>query len=505
VSSFIGEKDRKIVPRWRSFRGSAVSPTSDHVDIASHPLSSSLQSNIDDWKKEGSLWTALDLVAGAIVENRPDVAADAFERIRVDPSTPKAALALIDEHEKNSSLDVDNDLPVEQRCRAEIRSSRIRLSNYPFDAIEWIDLARSFTTLGFLDKASRCIAAALTLAPADIFVLRSASRFHIQQGDPDRAQWILTKCPRTLGNPWLLASEIAAASVAGRDSQLVKIARRIEQADFRPEDLTELRAAIATFEIEAGSNTQGKKLLRRSLDGANENSLAQVQWIDRTRLGNIIDISKTKPPHRHEARAWSNFFESKWKKSAACALEWFVDQPFSANAGIFCSYVLSDLLDLPAQALEVLDIALRSNSDNHTLNNNLAYAYIQLGQLDKAEGTLRALHINPDSTDDATVEATLGLLSFRRGLFDQGRLLYENAIKTFQRLGVQELSARAAIYLAIEEVRLRTPVALSAAKRALDMTKDKPRSDVAMKLDQLQAALRDWVGDTDEHESSKYY
>jgi len=485
------------VPRWRNFRASVTSPSISQTDLVSDLPSSSLQSNIDDWKREDSLWTALDLVAGAIVENRLDLASDAFARLRIDPSTPQAALALIDEHAKNSSHVVDDGLPIEKRSRVGIKSSRLRLSNYPFDAIEWIDLARSFTTLGFLKKANRSVAAAMALAPANIFVLRAASRFYMQQGDPDRAQWILTKCPRTLENPWLMASEIAAASVAGRGSQLLKLAMRIEQADFSPEDLTELRAAIATAEIDAGSSTRGKKLLRRSLNGANENSLAQVQWMDRTRLGNIIDISTTKPPNRHEARAWGNFFESKWQQAAACALQWFEDQPFSANAGIFCSYVFSDLMDLPAQSLDVLNLALRSNNDNHTLKNNLAYAYIQLGELDKAESILNSIHLVQDAPEDATVEATFGLLSFRKGQIDRGRSLYEGAIRTFQKGSLYELSGRAAIYLAIEEVKLRTPEALVATKRALEMTKENPRSDVAMKLDQLQTSLKSWIAETD--------
>ena len=130
---------------------------------------------------------------------------------------------------------------------------------------------------------------ALTLAPVDVFVLRSSSRFFIQQNDPERAQWILTKTPRTLNDPWLLSSEIAAASVVGRESSLLKFARRLEWGDFRNEDLTELRAALATAELDSGSFNNGKKLLRRSLKGANENSLAQIQWMDHTRLGNIID------------------------------------------------------------------------------------------------------------------------------------------------------------------------------------------------------------------------
>ena len=492
MSSFIGEKDRKIVPRWRGFRASVGTPADANPD-RSDSLSPSLQTNINDWERERSLWTALDVVAGAIVDSRLDLASDALELIRADPRTPAAALAIVEEHEKNSAIDEKSALPVDQRCREQIRSSRIRLANYPYDAIEWIDLARSFTTLGSLDKAQRCVAVALSLAPADVFVLRAGSRFYIQQRDPERAQWILTRSPRTLRNPWLLASEIAASSVVGRESKLLRIAGRVEQADFRSEDLTELRAALATSEIDAGKIHKGKKLLRRSLHGVNENSLAQIQWMDRTRLGNVIDISNNRPVQGHEAAAWRAFFEGKWEKAAERAYLWFEDQPFSLNAGIFSSFVLSDLAGLHKQALDVLKISLRANDDNHTLKNNLAYTYIQLDDLERAENVLASIQVSPENLEDATVQATLGMLSFRKGLHDEGRTLYERAIGIFQRSGAHDLAGRAATYLALEEVRAKTPASPLAMKRALDLTKENKRADVAMKLSELQENVKAWL------------
>lgn len=494
MSSFVGEKDRKIVPRWRGFRASIGNLQNERLK-PDNVISPSLQSNIEDWRRDGSLWTALDVVAGAIVESRLDLAEDALHRIRIDPQTPPAALEIIAEHERNTSFDEPTDLSVVDRCREQIRASRIKLSEYPYDAIEWIDLARSFTTLGSSEKAQKCVAAALTLAPADVFVLRAASRFYIQQRNPERAQWILTKAPRTLGNPWLLASEIAAASVVGRESHLLKVARRMEQADFPNEDLTELRAALATTELDAGSQTKGKKLLRRSLNGANENSLAQIQWMDHTRLGNVIDISTTKPPNRHEAGAWRAYFDGKWDASAAKSILWFEDQPFSANAGIFCSFIFADILGQPEQALSVLKISLRANAENLTLLNNLAFTYIQMDKLDKAGEVLGGIQRVPDNLDHATLEATSGLLAFRQGLPDQGRDYYENAIKTFQRSGGAEFAGRAAVYLALEEVKARTPNSPLAVSRAFELTKDNKRADIAAKIDELQKSAEAWLKD----------
>lgn len=494
MKSIVGEKDRKIIPRWRGFRSSLGDFQIEQPKLVD-PVSSSLQSNIGDWHRESSLWTALDAVAGAIVEGRLDLVTDALSRVRSDPQTPPAALAILSEHDRNDFFAESMDSPVVDRCREQIRASRIRLAEYPYDAIEWIDLARSFTTLGSLEKARRSVAAALALAPADVFVLRAASRFYIQQGDPDRAQWILSRAPRTLRNPWLLASEVAAASVAGRESQLLKIAERMERADFRDQDLTELRAALGTVDIDAGRHSKGKKLLRRSLHGANENALAQIQWMDHTRLGNVIDTSAAKPPNRFEAAAWNAFFEGNWERSIDKSKLWVQDQPFSVDAGILSSYVLADVLCRPEDALHILDISLRANPDDITLLNNFAYANIQMGRADVAAKVLGSIQRTSDSLEGATIEATFGLLAFRRGEFEQGRILYENAIKIFQHCSAPESVARAAVYLAIEEVRARTPNSTVAVKRALELTKDNKRADMKAKLDELENHVKAWLSE----------
>ena len=59
------------------------------------------------------------------------------------------------------------------------------------DAVEWMDLARSFTTLGELTKASRSVGAAVKLAPTNRFIVRAASRFYVHSNEPERALSLL--------------------------------------------------------------------------------------------------------------------------------------------------------------------------------------------------------------------------------------------------------------------------------------------------------------------------
>jgi hypothetical protein len=118
-----------------------------------------------------------------------------------------------------------------------------------------------------------------------------------------------------------------------------------------------------------------------------------------------------------------------------------------------------------------------------------------MDKLDKAGEVLGGIQRVPDNLDHATLEATSGLLAFRQGLPDQGRDYYENAIKTFQRSGGAEFAGRAAVYLALEEVKARTPNSPLAVSRAFELTKDNKRADIAAKIDELQKSAEAWLKD----------
>ncbi len=500
MSSIIGEKDRRIVPRWRpsaQARDTSITLTKSDPEDARRAaeVALSVESNRLAWEQDPSLWNALDYVAGAIVAGKLNEAEGALHQIRTDPRSPKAATSFINflENPAHPTDDVENLSFVDKQARIQIRESRQKLNEFPWDAISWIDLARGFTNLGLADKASRCVMAALRLSPTSRFVLRASARFYVHRNDPERAQSLLRKAPNLLKDPWLLASEIAVSSLLNRKSLYAREGIRLLNSDFAPQDLTELGAALGTLETDEGNNQRAKKFLRQSLFGANENSIAQIEWIDRTRLGGVIDVTRVNPPEQHEALAWRNFFEGDWDDAATESNLWFQDQPFSKNAGILNSYVLLEVTRSYSLAIENLHISLRCNPGDSGLLNNLAYAHIQQGELESARGVLAKIPADNNTVQGQLVAATCGLLEFRQGNHEIGRQLYLGAIDFFGANQRPDQAARAATYLAIEEVKARSPEMAEAVKRSLDLTKDSKRPDIAFKVDELETLVRKFL------------
>ena len=103
-----------------------------------------------------------------------------------------------------------------------------------------------------------------------------------------------------------------------------------------------------------------------------------------------------------------------------------------------------------------------------------------MGQLDGAERHLSLInhkHLNP--LTQIAVRATWGLINFRRGLIEQGRNLYLDAIDTAQGSIFGRYRAKAAIHLAMEELRAGT-VKLAFVERGGTRDRDLSSSQAAI-------------------------
>ena len=297
MTASIEDKNRHIYPRWRSFRAtsylgelavpvvSAVRDTSD-LDI-------SLARGIASWEESPTLWRGLDLLGSAIVAGKLEEFSSLVNEIRANPLAPEMTRKLLGKSHNLQQVETDSiESPRQSKSTLyrEIRTHRKHVIEAPRDAIEWIELARGFTTAGVNNKAHRAIRAALQLAPNNRFVLRSASRFLIHIDEKEAAHHLLTKAGITSHDPWLLASEIAISSSIGRTSNLIKAARVKMEADIRPSELTELASALGTLEAENGKDRIARRFLRQALNGANENSVAQKLMLKTTKGKRLLTL-----------------------------------------------------------------------------------------------------------------------------------------------------------------------------------------------------------------------
>ena len=247
-----------------------------------------------------------------------------------------------------SPIDVDR-LVRHQR----IQKLKRRLRDWPHDALARIDLAREYTILGQRSSALGPISTALVLAPTSSFVVRSAARFFLNYGDPERALSVVRGAPRLLRDPWLLAAEIAVASAAGRTSRFTKAARSmIHRGDFAPKHISELASALATMELESGKRRSARKFFSTALEAPTENTLAQAEWVCSELRELDLEISSRVFDRSYEARARVSLGQGEWSAIVGSAKLWRLDEPFATRSAHFGSSAALTVVEDFEEALE---------------------------------------------------------------------------------------------------------------------------------------------------------
>jgi Flp pilus assembly protein TadD len=496
MSASLEEKDRRIFPRWRSFRSTAKL---GELHFAQHTvrndlrgLDLTLDQEISEIQPSWSLWNSLDTLATAIVAGRAEEAESLRALALADDRIPRFAADYLSRAQTSPEAGGAYNVVIagENETRRQIRGIRQKLSFNPRDAIEWVELARAYTIIGVNEKATRAIQVALSLAPENRFVLRSATRFFIHIGERDRAHHILAGSNRLKLDPWLLAAEVAVADSIGKTSRNIRTARQHLSADIAPAELSELASALGTLESQGGNARIARKLLRQSFIGANENSIAQINWVQRKHLGEEIDTSDATPPLLHEANAWLNYYRAEWEPAKEEALLWLRDQPFASAPALLSSYLLSDILCEFETAESILKAAVIANPDEAMLLNNLAFSQLNLNKVELAEHSLSLIKAEELSKpQNRLILATFGMLNFRKGHPESGRKLYQNCIDIAIETGQRHDAIRAAAHLLLEEIVAGTDHIANALQLIRTHEAEALTPDVDCTLKRAQALL----------------
>ncbi len=467
MSGTMGSVDRQILPRWRTAHESAklgeLAPAAISPAVAPAVIQE-LKTKEATWNRHGDIWAASEFVTASLMALQPDRSIRAAAFLVEADTKPvlanigaRALSALAEQGQQAEQLSLYPGM-----VRQEVAFLKRRLALDPRNAMAWADLALGYAVLGQSRKAQWAMETALRIAPSNRFLLRSAARLFVHQDDAERAHRLLVGPARSGNDPWLMAAELAVAAVAGREPRSRRVARSaIEGERFAPRELTEAASALATSELGAGSARKARKLFRNALRDPNENSLAQAEWATSQLPGLVAEDRLEQEPTAYEARAHVYYDTGEFTSAVREARAWLMDEPFAEEPATFGSCVAEmGLRDYPL-AIEFATLGLNANPHNATLVNNLAYALIEHGELEKAGATLRQISAPPLSDSiGVTWRATEGLLSYRRGDAEQGRREYQEAIDTSHRLGLQERQAMATMMLAREEWRIHKAQAL---------------------------------------------
>jgi tetratricopeptide (TPR) repeat protein len=497
-------KQRTVIPRWRDFRttlalGELQSSTPTLEDTKAE---GSLEEQLVDWRENRSLAFATDLVGAGFVLGMPDEIQDAanfvlseeshatelqrrIARQAIDPNYC-ALLANPQEITPTSGDQIIN------LSRQRVNYHRRQLRDGLRNPIELVELSREFATLGSIEKAVKAMDVAVGLAPANRFVLRSAARLFVHAGELDKAHHILKRAPSLRSDPWLLAAEIAVASMRDISSSSIRIGmEKISDDNYRPFDVSELSSAIATLEMQNANGRRARRLFKHALRKPTENSIAQAEWASRSMDNLRIEVRNYDAPRKYEALAWSLFKEGELDTALDQGKNWLRDQPFAVSPVTFSGMVASLMEDFEFGE-RVYRFGLRANPENATLRNNLAFALASNNEPDLAQPELDRIDRGSLTVQERiVVTATEGLISFRRGALEEGRALYNKAIEIARENKERSYVLRALIFLAREEIHARTPVAIKALESAEKEAKFfRPNQEMKMLFDRLIAAVK---------------
>ena len=464
MAGFSTDEDRKVIPRWRTFDktlrlgelSSGASPRA-HQQVTSDFLSPKIM----DWLEHQTVGHAADLVGAALTLGREGEAVEAAkfllqDDLNVSPwarELAERALGTPEDTEIAPNLEALEKATLYER----VRTLRHLLRTEPRDPMTWVELSRAYAVLGLREQAARCMTVALQLAMNNRFVLRSAGRLWIYLEDPEKAHDLIVRADRTIHDPWLLAAEIAIGSAAGKKPRFIKAARRmLAERRFPPIHISELASAVATLELDSGNVKKSKQLFGRSLEHPTENSIAQAAWASRQNSSIRFEDQHLRLNNAFEAQSWIYYQKSQWEQAVEQCKLWQFDQPFSSMAGIHGSYVSAIALEDYSTSERFADLGLMANPSDFTLLNNLAFARINLGNMEGAkEALLTVDRLQLSDQNRAVLQATQGLLEFRTGNVVRGRELYSDArskAKKIQGENGGRLLALASMFHAIEEV-----------------------------------------------------
>ena len=135
-------------------------------------------------------------------------------------------------------------------------------------------------------------------------------------------------------------------------------------------------------------------------------------------------------------------------------IQWLEDEPFSLGPVVMGMFVAIVALQDQQKAIELGRWGLKSHPNNFSLRNNLAVAYAELGQIEDARREFSSiLPDNLGSLEKTCWFATRGMLEFRESSYENGRLLYRQALKEASDQSDIPTQALTLVFWYCEEIR----------------------------------------------------
>jgi tetratricopeptide (TPR) repeat protein len=323
----------------------------------------------------------------------------------------------------------------------------LRISNKinPLNSLQWCNLGYCYTKLGLREKARKAFLISIGLNNSNRHIVRSAARFFLHMGDIEFGHHILSNSPRINHDPNLISAEIAFSELMKKKSKFIDRGIKLrEDKDISIFEKNELLAQIATLEFSHGKNSKGRLLINECSIEPNENTLAQIAFLEKKGLIEQREEIKTSVAFQFEALARHHFNNSNFHEAYNYAKLWNNFQPFTSFPAALSTYIAIEILGRHKEAIEIAESALKISPDSISLRNNLAFSYAKINRVEEAIKVIKKVNKSEiDDYDRAVLLATTGFIAFKLGNIDDARDGYNEAINYFRLNKYEESLARA--------------------------------------------------------------
>jgi tetratricopeptide (TPR) repeat protein len=221
------------------------------------------------------------------------------------------------------------------------------------------------------------------------------------------------------------------------------------------------------LDADDGNRKRGRKLIELSLRSPSENSVAQADWLLRSKiLARIATIDRSTSS---ESIAWDLSRKSEWSESLRAAGAWQILQPFSGRPAVFSSHLANVVLEDFDLAIRIAEFGLQSNEEDRSLRNNLAYALAGKGEFVRATEEINKARTGLNDPQETVFHsATRGFIAYKAGLLGFANGAYRSAISAAEKVNLVNLAAVARLHFAIEALKANDTDAEAIRKEALD-------------------------------------
>lgn len=383
-------------------------------------------------------------------------------RIAAHQGDPHEALELLSQSVTQAALALKGALFVQVgRYHDAIRVLREALREVPDDPDAVGALGFAYAAVGSVGKATRAMTAAAALDPTDRSAgLNLAALLISQDRAPDAVATIdrlIRHHPNDIG---LERSAAAAMHAIGDTAGALRRLRRVKTSRAG-------RNASAARKQELGLDIlllDTPPMARSEVFAAAAEALRRCDYRSEAIARALAAAARTTKDlspletayselRKHHDTAALLFLENKvaflrleFDRCTEAAVEWAHHEPFSVDAHIIATYMLSLHAGDYQQAVQLGRAGLRRGIQHDALRNNVAFALAMDAKPDEAARVL------PDPSECEPALATAGLIEMVRGNHDRGAAMYEDCAHRLRDKGQHELADLVSIHRTLAEI-----------------------------------------------------